>query len=314
MLQQTQVSRVLEKFDAFIEKFPTVRTLAAAPEDAVLATWSGLGYYRRARLLHGAAKAIVKQFGGEVPREVGDLRELPGVGAYTAGAIASMVYGLPEPLVDGNVARVLMRLSAKHGAQAASKEGQAWSWERAGKLVRIAGAEAGAFNEALMELGATVCTARGPRCASCPVAQMCEARAEGVQEEIPVPKAGVARKPLLAVCLVVRDGAGRVLLEQRQPEGMWAGLWQAPTLERAIAMDEEACEEMAAELCAASGVRKGAVRTQQFMHVTTHRDVQFVVYEAELGDREATQGRVWASRDQMEGLGMSNAQRRVLGW
>ena len=135
MLQQTQVSRVLEKFEPFLKRFPTVGALAAAPEQDVLAAWSGLGYYRRARLLHACAKAIARDFGGEVPRDVESLQELPGIGRYTAGAIASIVFNQPEPIVDGNVCRVLQRLDARPGS-ASEKDVIAWAWERAESLVK----------------------------------------------------------------------------------------------------------------------------------------------------------------------------------
>jgi len=177
MLQQTQVARVIEKFTEFVGRFPTVEALARADEGGVLAVWSGLGYYRRARHLHRAAREIVARFEGRVPTTVEELMTLPGVGRYTAGAVASMVFGRAEPLVDGNVARVLVRIE---GRECSAAEGVAWAWERAGELVRIAEAPKGqsakrsllgpgVFNEGLMELGAVVCVPRGPRCGVCPV-------------------------------------------------------------------------------------------------------------------------------------------------
>jgi A/G-specific adenine glycosylase len=179
MLQQTQVARVIEKFAAFLARFPTVRALAAASEDDVLAAWTGLGYYRRARLLHACAKRIVERHAGQIPAEIAALRELPGIGAYTAGAIASLAFAKPEPLVDTNVSRVLLRIAGKQLA-VSDKAASAWAWEQARDLVHVA-AEArgtpllrarnrpGAWNEALMELGATVCTLPTPRCVLCSV-------------------------------------------------------------------------------------------------------------------------------------------------
>ncbi|MFG0315432.1 MAG: A/G-specific adenine glycosylase, partial [Phycisphaerales bacterium] len=162
MLQQTQVSRVIEKFGPFLERFPTVEALAAAPEDDVLAAWSGLGYYRRARLLHACAKAIVEHHDGVVPDSLDDLLELPGIGRYTAGAIASMVFGQRAPIVDGNVARVLLRVHNKPVPQT-EKTTIDWAWQRAEELVGACDDPA-VFNEAMMELGATVCVPKGPRC------------------------------------------------------------------------------------------------------------------------------------------------------
>ncbi len=171
MLQQTQVGRVLEKYGPFLRRFPTVRALAAADEQEVLAAWSGLGYYRRARLLHCAARAIVERHRGRIPDDAAALRALPGVGRYTAGAIASIVFGRAEPIVDGNVRRVLLRIEGR--AVRAKRDGNdGWCWDQAGRLVKSAASPA-VFNEALMELGATVCVPRGPKCVACPIAAWC---------------------------------------------------------------------------------------------------------------------------------------------
>lgn len=228
MLQQTQVSRVAARFETFVERFPTIADLARADEDDVLALWAGLGYYRRARLLHGAARAVAELHAGSVPRDTHAIRTLPGVGRYTAGAIASIAFGLPEPLVDGNVSRVLLRLE---GRPLASDDAQAvaFAWERAGALVRAA-ANPGEFNEALMELGATVCTPSHPRCEQCPWGGVCVAGREGTTGEIPRPKSRTARTSLRLECVVLRDAKGRVLLEQRPVGGLWGGLWQPPSL------------------------------------------------------------------------------------
>ncbi|MHC4652819.1 MAG: A/G-specific adenine glycosylase [Planctomycetota bacterium] len=169
MLQQTQVARVVERYRAFVRRFPNVRRLAKAREQAVLAEWQGMGYYRRARNLHAAAKMIVGEFGGRVPRTADQLRTLPGVGRYTAASIASIVYGERTPLVDGNVQRVLARLDVKSG-RAQDPQLVKWAWERTGQLVALAESP-GSLNEGLMELGAVVCTPRNPTCETCPVAE-----------------------------------------------------------------------------------------------------------------------------------------------
>ncbi|MFM7260071.1 MAG: A/G-specific adenine glycosylase, partial [bacterium] len=237
MLQQTQVSRVVEKFEPFVRRFPTPAALAAAAEDEVLAAWQGLGYYRRARLLHAAAKAVVERHGGRVPEDPQALRALPGVGRYTAGAVSSIVFGAREPIVDGNVTRVFQRLEARRGS-ASDGDVQAWAWERADAFVAAA-REPGVANEALMELGATVCTPAAPRCGACPLRAQCAAFAAGRMDEIPAPKKRVARKDLVFVTACVRRTDGAVLLEQRPtggrsggaPSGLWAGLWQPPAVE-----------------------------------------------------------------------------------
>lgn len=309
MLQQTQVSRVVERFPRFMARFPDVRALAAADEHAVLAEWSGMGYYRRAKNLHAAAKMVVDEFGGEVPREVEVLRRLPGVGRYTAGAIASIAYNQAAPIVDGNVARVLLRV---HGRDAASddKQVQGWLWERAAALAAATDSP-GVVNEGMMELGATVCVPGPalPRCEVCPLNAMCVARREGKQAEIPRPKARARQKNLYCGVVVVRRNDGALLMEQRPGKGMWAGLWQAPTvesLEKPVSVGD---------MAAAVGVRAGLLKPESnFEHQTTHRRVLFCVWRAEVDDCAATavSRGLWMSAERAAGLGLSNAQRRIL--
>src|SRR6266545_8115268 len=177
MLQQTQVSTVVPYFHRFIARFPKVQALARADEQDVLRLWQGLGYYSRARNLHAAAKKVVHELHGRFPRTAQELRRLPGVGRYTAGAIASIAFDEPAPAVDGNVARVFCRL---HGHESETQE--EW-WTCAAKLV--AGPRPGDFNSAMMELGAMVCTPKAPKCMLCPVAEHCEALAGGMQEKLP---------------------------------------------------------------------------------------------------------------------------------
>lgn len=318
MLQQTQVARVLEKFDAFLSRFPTVRDLAGADECDVLAAWSGLGYYRRARLLHAAARAIVESHDGHVPREVEALRSLPGLGRYTAGAIASIVFGRPAPIVDGNVARVLLRLSAK---PMATDEAMAWAWKQVERLVTLAHEDGrvAAFNEGLMELGATICTPSAPCCDSCPIASLCLARAKGKQGSIPKPKAKPRRKMLVCEVVVVRDRAGRLLVERRglkgKSGGMWGGLWQAPTYEHAGDAMPKGRANGLAKLLALPGVRI-AGPTLEFEHITTHRRVLFRVRRALVASTEkflvSGRERRWVTREEVAELALSNPQRRVL--
>jgi len=311
MLQQTQVARVLEKFDPFISRFPTIHTLAAATEQQVLAMWSGLGYYRRARLLHAAARAIVAHHVGFVPRDTAVLRTLPGIGRYTAGAIASIVFDRPEPIVDGNVSRVLLRL---HGHDAATNDpaAVAWTWDRAAELARAAASPA-TVNEGLMELGAVVCTPRSPRCSACPLSRPCIARREGRQDEIPRPKAALKRPPMSVESVVVRDRRGRVLLQKREESGMWASMWQAPTIEHdgPPARAPDAHRRLDAWLNLAGLRHVGA-----FMHPTSHRDVRVRVWHAQTVSNPTTIVRqvpslTWRTADAAAKLGMSNLQRRV---
>ncbi len=313
MLQQTQVARVLERFGPFVERFPSASALAAASEDAVLAAWQGLGYYRRARLLHAAAKAVVERHGGEVPAHDHEaLLALPGVGRYTAGAIASIVARVPVPIVDGNVARVFQRVAAREGS--ASDRGVVdWAWGEAVRFVQHA-ADPAAANEGLMELGATVCTPAAPKCGSCPLATVCRARSEGCVDEIPAPKARAARRDLVLVTArVVRAADGAVLLEQRPRDGLWGGLWQPPAAE--CADGREVAPRAAAELLALpETVALRPVGEVPFQ--TTHRAVAFVVFEARVrgtGAALARGGRRWVTRDELGAFALSNAVKRVLG-
>lgn len=297
MLQQTQVSRVLEKFEPFVERFPSIASLADAEEDTVLGMWSGLGYYRRARMLHACAKAIVDRHDGVIPRGVDELLALPGIGRYTAGAMASMVFGDREPLVDGNVMRVLQRLGNNPNQQT-DRETIKWAWERAGALVE-ASDDPGALNEALMELGATVCMPKRIRCDRCPVAGMCGALSAGTTESVPPPKTAAKRKALFCASVLVVDDDGRVLMEQRGSDGMWGNMWQVPTVEG----DDRPTPT-------AAGDGDGAELIESFVHQTTHRIVRFDVYRCDSwGIRD---GQRFLSMEEIESLGVSNAQRRIL--
>ncbi len=225
MLQQTQVATVIPYFERFLERFPTVEALAAAPLDEVLKLWEGLGYYSRARNLHRAAQAVVAEHGGAFPATVEGLRSLPGIGRYTAGAIASLAFGVDAPVLDGNVIRVLARLFdiADDVGAAATK---ARLWALAESLVPPG--QAGAWNEGLMELGRVICTPKSPACDVCPVAAHCLARARGVQDARPV-KAPRARTPHYDVtAAVIRREDGRILIAQRPLDGMLGGLWEFP--------------------------------------------------------------------------------------
>jgi A/G-specific adenine glycosylase len=227
MLQQTRAETVEPYWRRFLHRFPSARELAEAREDEVLAHWSGLGYYRRARALHAAARAIVERHGGLFPREPSEARALPGVGRYTAGAVLSIGFDLPEPVVDGNVARVFCRLFALDGDPAAGALRERL-WGLAAALVPRR--EAGEWNQALMELGATTCLPREPDCGRCPIARGCAARAAGRERELPRARKRAAPLDVALEILLVRRG-GEVLLEHRASEGRMAGLWQLPTVE-----------------------------------------------------------------------------------
>jgi A/G-specific adenine glycosylase len=277
----------------------------------VLALWAGLGYYRRARLLHAAARAVIDRHAGVFPTDPAEIRALPGVGRYTAGAVASLAFGLPEPIVDGNVGRVLLRVHGREGV-ATDAATQAWAWRRAERLVaeaERAGIGPGLLNEALMELGATVCTPKAARCPSCPVSDACVAMASGRQEEIPSPRPRAVRKVLHAGVVLCVDGRGRRLVEQRGNDGLWAGLWQAPSAERAGSKGSGAWS--GPEIGGAVGLAvAGDEPVAEFVHLTTHREVRFRVWAGERA--RAGGGRVWKSKREIGGLALGTPQRRVL--
>ena len=225
MLQQTRVEVVVPYFERFLERFPSVEALADAPLDDVLTRWAGLGYYRRARQLHAAAGSIAREHAGRLPDDEDALRALPGVGRYTAGAIRSIAYGLPAPIVDGNVARVLSRLFALPGGPGEA----AWEkrlWALAAALVPRA--DPSSFNQGLMELGAVVCVPRAPRCEVCPLQHFCQAFSLGRPEAFPPPRARarVERVELWALVCARRDGA--LLLRRRAEDEPNAGQWEFP--------------------------------------------------------------------------------------
>jgi A/G-specific adenine glycosylase len=227
MLQQTQVATVIPYFERFLSAFPTLSDLAEAKEQAVLCLWQGLGYYSRGRNLLAAAKKIVAEFGGRVPSDAAELIMLPGVGRYTAGAIASIAYGKRTPILDGNVARVLCRLNAVR-EDPRDREVSARLWKRAEEI--LPANRVGEFNSALMELGAMVCTPRIPKCGECPVRKECRAFALRLQEGIPLRR--MARKTTLEKRWTFAiESRGRWLIQKRPAKGRWANMWQFVTVE-----------------------------------------------------------------------------------
>jgi A/G-specific adenine glycosylase len=222
MLQQTRVAAVIEHYHEFLRRFPTVEKLAAAREASVLAAWSGLGYYRRARMLHAAAKVVIREHGGKFPKTAKELRSLPGIGRYTSAAIASIAFDEPIAVVDGNVERVLQRIAGK---RLAGEE----LWQGANHLLDAK--RPGDFNQAMMELGATVCTPRTPSCLTCPVVELCATRGE-----LPATaKPALQTKREIHYALALRNGDSReseVFLVQRSHElSLMPGMWELPELE-----------------------------------------------------------------------------------
>jgi A/G-specific adenine glycosylase len=225
MLQQTQVTTVIPYFERWMERFPDVATLANAPLDDVLAHWAGLGYYARARNLHKAAAQCMALHGGEVPADTGALLSLPGIGRSTASAIVSQSTDRPAPVLDGNVRRLLARHAAVEG-HTGSAAAQKTLWAEAEeRLPRDRGAD---YTQAVMDLGALVCRRSRPACDCCPVRADCRALLQGRVAELPAPKPAASVRERRLDLLILRDGRGRVLLEQRPPAGIWGGLWSLP--------------------------------------------------------------------------------------
>jgi len=224
MLQQTQVETVGPYYRRFMERFGTVQALAGARLDSVLKAWEGLGYYTRARNLHAAARMVCRDHGGRIPDTVEGLRALPGIGRYTAGAIASIAFGRDAPVLDGNVTRVLCRVFAvEDDPKRAAVQRRLWGL-CAELLPR---GRAGDFNQAMMELGARVCRPQNPACEACPIRGGCRARAQGRAEQLPVRRSGRALpRHTIAVGIVWKDG--RVLIDKRRADAMLGGLWEFP--------------------------------------------------------------------------------------
>lgn len=302
MLQQTRVETVIPYYERFLERFPTALALAEADEDAVLSEWSGLGYYRRARLLHAGVREVVAEYGGRVPEDAEARLALPGVGRYTAGAIGSIAFGREEPVVDGNVTRVLARLfriDTPVGAAATSRR----LWDEAGRLV--SGPRPGDLNQALMELGATVCRAKRPRCEDCPLSAQCEAFAHGEVDALPVPKARKAPSRLELAAVVATRGRGtnrRVwLLRNERP--LFGGLWGLPTIEGSA---RNALRQ------AGLSARLDKQPVTKVEHMLTHRRLQVEVFRATAARGEETETKRPFSADEIEEVGVSTLTRKLL--
>ncbi len=224
MLQQTQVATVEAYFDRFLRAFPTARALAAADQDEVLRLWEGLGYYRRARQLHAAAKLIADRFGGAFPTSAANVLSLPGVGRYTAGAILSIGLDAREPILEANTIRLYCRLLAFDGATTTAA-GQKLLWSFAENI--LPRRRCGTFNQALMELGSLICTPKTPKCETCPLAQLCPTNVHGWQDSIPRPKAAKQFESIREAAIVVRR-RGRIVLRRCGEGERWAGLWDFP--------------------------------------------------------------------------------------
>jgi A/G-specific adenine glycosylase len=268
MLQQTRVLTVIPYYERFLGSFPTVHALAESPLARVLEHWSGLGYYRRARMLHEGASMVVRDYNGELPTTAHELRAIRGIGAYTAGAIASIAFGREEPAVDGNVVRVVARIFGIATADPAAITAHA--------RMLAKGRDPGLLNQALMELGATICTPRVASCDACPVRAQCRAREEGTVASIPPVRQKSIVKRWPRVAIVARRGE-EILMARRKVHLVFGGLWEPPCVDRA---EKRPAIHAAAAL--AEGIVDGKlVRARTVKHVLSHRDVRVTVFEVE---------------------------------
>ena len=303
MLQQTQVATVVPYFNRFVARFPTLTDLAAADEQEVLRLWQGLGYYSRARNLQAAARTVVRDYAGELPRERDELLKLPGVGRYTAGAVSSIAFDRRAPILDGNVIRVLCRID-RIETDPRERTTQNLLWRRAEEI--LPRSRVGTFNSALMELGAMVCTPRSPQCLICPVREHCEAFAAGVQEKIPAPRKAKQTPLLRRVTFCIRRG-DHWLVEQRPARGRWAGMWQFVTLAPDEPDASAPIDPMAKSLRARLPLRIVRPRlVGTVSHGLTHRRYHFdvVACEASSGDPEPTRApaRAWTTLEGLAGF------------
>ncbi len=265
MLQQTRVDSVIGYFARFIEHFPTPEALAAADEQELLECWAGLGYYQRARNLQKGAKRVIEAFGGKIPSDFETLQTIPGIGPYTAAAISSIAFDQPVGVVDGNVVRVLTRLKAIDEPQTPALNARLQPLANA----FCAFGQASAFNQAMMDLGATVCTPKSPKCDQCPWKADCEAFAQGLQEILPHPKVRPERQKVFVVSGLVIEGES-IWLAQRPHHGLLQGLWELPGIENCN--DPAQLQEL--------GLTCDPQRSWQITHVFTHREWTLTLYPA----------------------------------
>ena len=306
MLQQTQVAVVVPYFARFVDALPDVPALARASQDDVLALWSGLGYYARARNLHAAAQRCMELHGGDLPRDLDALQALPGIGRSTAGAILSQAWGDRAAILDGNVKRVLARLFGIEGWPGLPKvEKQLWAI--AANL--LPEARLADYTQAQMDFGATLCTRADPACAACPLREACVAHREGRTAELPHPKPGKPLPEREARMLLVEDDRGRVLLQRRPPTGIWAALWSLPEHADAAASRDWFDQHLAGDFARAEVLAP-------VLHGFTHYRLRILPMRiAGVRPRDAVgdnPGLRWASRAELQAIGLPAPVRRLL--
>ncbi len=321
MLQQTQVATVIPYYQRWLQRFPTLQSLADAPLDDVLKVWEGLGYYSRARNLHHAAQVVMHDFAGQIPSTVEGLLKLPGVGRYTAGAIASLAFHQDAPILDGNVIRVLTRVFAiatdiKEPATIAKL------WQLSESL--LPRGRAGQFNEALMDFGATICTPHAPMCTDCPLHTNCTAYAKGNPEGYPVKRAKQPTPTRVVLTAVIMDAQGRMLLAQRPAKGLLGGLWEfpggeAPSLTEGLAASPTRLEQMIRATCGLQVNLTHRDFIARVKHTFTHFHmirhvamIQLAHIRPHIHHSDQYTGLRWVTREEIAALALTRSDQKIL--
>ncbi|CAG9178557.1 Adenine DNA glycosylase [Cupriavidus laharis] len=324
MLQQTQVSAVIDYFQRFVAQLPTVQALAAAPADQVMALWAGLGYYSRARNLHRCAMQVVSDHGGRFPTDPAVLATLPGIGRSTAAAIAAFSAGVRSPILDGNVKRVFARFFGIHG-HPGERVIESRMWGLAEAALPVPGPRQAddmvAYTQGLMDLGATVCSRGKPACLAdalaCPLSADCVARRDGLTATLPTPKPRAAVPERSTVMVMVRHGRD-VLLQLRPDSGVWGGLWSLPEMPVAtVPFDPELAEQEALGYARAFGEPSRADMAGELVHVFTHfrlliRAIRVDMAALSLREPDSGPARRWLSLDDLDALGTPAPVRKLL--
>jgi A/G-specific adenine glycosylase len=312
MLQQTRVESVIPYFEKWVKQFPTIKKLAKADEHDVLNAWEGLGYYSRARNLHKAAKIVTEKFNGELPKNLDDLQSLPGIGKYTVGAIASMAFKMDEATLDGNLRRVFSRLFDVTEF-ADSPVGEKILWELARE--NLPKGKAGDYNQALMDVGATICVPKNPRCLLCPLMSICEARKNGTQALRPVLKPKKKVPQYVDVAAVIMKGK-KVLLNQRPADGLLGNMWEFPNARTATAGDGGLSKIKSSVLTKAiKSATKIQVKKKEAIgivqHAYTHFKVTVYVYQCDLISIPQNKNLKWVKIDELENYPMGKIDRQI---
>ena len=310
MLQQTRVETVISYFQKWMHLFPTVRDLAKASEQDVLNAWEGLGYYSRARNLHKAAQIVTEKYNGELPRDLSELRKLPGIGRYTVGAIASMAFNMDESTLDGNLRRVFARLFDV-GEPADAPAGEKTLWDLAAE--NLPKGQAGDYNQALMDLGATICLPKNPRCLLCPLMEDCQSRINGTQEQRPVLKPKKVTPQYVHAAGVILRPIGNppreeVLLSKRPSKGLLGGMWEFPNgrVDGNPAKELESALETEYRLKIQKGEALGIVK-----HAYTHFRVTVHAFRCELISMSEIKRLKWVEIDELEEYPMGKVDRQI---